>query len=134
LVGLCPQVCDLPFTVGLLNSAHDSKTVDFRADWNQASGSVAHGVLPFPSRQINFAIAAGPGSYSGRHIDASGFGTVVEAVAGHKIWWILLPKADEHPDIFKNAINDPRDIDFKYWSVHAIRLHAGDLLYVVLQP
>jgi len=103
-------------------------TVDFRADWDRTSGSITDGVQPFPARQINFAIAAGAGAYSGRHIDASGFGTVVEELAGHKIWWILLPKTQQYPEVFKDGINNPRDIDFKYWSVHAIRLHAGDLL------
>jgi len=102
-------------------------TVDFRAEWERTS-SVASGYHPFPARQVNFAIAAGSGAYSGRHIDAGGFGTVVEELIGHKIWWILLPDRKQHPDIFNRAFSNPQDIDIKYWKVHAIRLRAGDFM------
>jgi len=102
-------------------------TVDFRTEWERMN-SVANGNYPFPARQVNFAIAAGPGAYSGRHIDAGGFGTVVEELIGHKIWWILLPDKRQYPEIFTGAVFNPQDIDIKYWKVHAIRLRAGDFL------
>ena len=102
--------------------------MNLRTEWERTSGSVANGMHAFPGRQVNFAIAAAPGAYSAMHINAGGFGTVVEEHWGHKIWWILAPNNDLYPDIFGDRRKDPLRIELKYWKVHAVRLRAGDMM------
>jgi len=99
-----------------------------RTEWERTSASVADSMHAFPGRQLNFVIAATAGAYSGIHVDASGFGTIVEEVWGDKIWWILIPNRQAHPEIFKDPLQDPRKIPFKYWKIHSIRLRAGDMM------
>jgi len=103
-------------------------TVDFRSDWSSTTGAVKGAHHPFPARQVNFVIAATQGAYSSRHIDAVGFGTVVEMLWGSKIWWILTPDLKRYPGRFADKLTNPLNIPFKYWKISAIRLTAGDVM------
>ena len=85
----------------------------------------------FPTEQINYWIASNPGSYSTRHIDANGFGTVATMLTGLKIWYIFLPN-DAYPKNFCDETINPIIIPIGRWKIYLVVLQAGDTMWVMV--
>lgn len=58
-----------------------------------------HTATPFPADCLQWALVATPPAMSPIHYDAGKFCTVVEVVAGHKLWLVRDTTGPEAPEV-----------------------------------
>ena len=118
---------DLPISIPNLIFSVASESIA----WNATKGLAwCKNQDPYPTSDLTWAIAATAGCIHNWHIDADGFGTVIEPLTSCKIWIVASPKELHTYDAFASTELFGPSFDVKkpnthLWKVEAFVLRPG---------